>query len=130
MTRTLLSIAVVLLVLGTGIVAAVSLDLIPLGKSPPANPVASLEPRAEASERSDPPLSTLNSPLKLPAGVQVKFVDVTEQSGIHFVHFDGHTEMEYIMETTGSGIGWLDFDQDGLMDLFIVQGSEFPGTGK
>jgi hypothetical protein len=128
MRRTSLFIAVVLLVLGTGIVAAVSLDLIPLGKSRPANPVASLEPRVEGSEPSDPPLSTLSSPLKLPAGVQVKFVDVTEQSGIHFVHFDGHTELEYIMETTGSGIGWLDFDQDGLMDLFIVQGSEFPGT--
>src|SRR5216684_3441066 len=130
MTRTSLFVAVVLLVLGTGIVAAIVLDWIPLRNSRLANGVESLEQRAEASEPSDPPLSTHSAPLKLPPGVQVKFVDVTEQSGIHFVHFDGHTELEYIMETTGSGIGWLDFDQDGLMDLFIVQGSEFPGTGK
>jgi hypothetical protein len=34
--------------------------------------------------------------------------------------------MEYIMETLGSGVAWLDYDQDGLMDLFIVQGSSFP----
>src|SRR5216683_2883544 len=66
---------------------------------------------------------------EMPPGLQVKFVDVTEKSGIQFVHFDGHTEMEYIMETMGSGIGWLDYDQDGLMDLFIVQGGAFPVSG-
>src|SRR5262249_5013991 len=33
----------------------------------------------------------------------------------------------YIMDETGSGIGWLDYDQDGLLDLFLVQGSTFEG---
>jgi hypothetical protein len=74
------------------------------------------------------PMSPIVQEPELPHGIRVKFVDVTESSGIQFVHFDGHTEMEYIMETMGSGIGWLDYDQDGLMDLFIVQGATFPGT--
>ena len=29
------------------------------------------------------------------------------------------------MDQTGSGLGWLDYDQDGLMDLFLVQGAAF-----
>jgi hypothetical protein len=76
------------------------------------------------------------SKIELPAGLKVQFTDVTEKSGIHFLHFDGRTEHEYIMETLGPGVGWLDYDQDGLMDLFLVQGSTFgtsqgtPGTCK
>jgi hypothetical protein len=33
--------------------------------------------------------------------------------------------MQYIMDQTGSGLGWIDYDQDGLLDLFLVQGSTF-----
>jgi hypothetical protein len=64
-------------------------------------------------------------PPTLPEGVAIQFVDVTRKAGIDFVHFDGATPHEYIMETMGSGLGWLDYDQDGLMDLFLVQGSTF-----
>jgi hypothetical protein len=60
-----------------------------------------------------------------PNGIRIQFTDVTNRAGIDFNHFDGHTENEYIMETMGSGVGWLDYDQDGLMDLFLVQGSSF-----
>jgi hypothetical protein len=35
--------------------------------------------------------------------------------------------MQYIMDQTGAGLAWLDYDQDGLMDLFLVQGSTFTG---
>jgi len=33
--------------------------------------------------------------------------------------------MEYIMDQTGSGLAWIDYDQDGLLDLFLVQGWAF-----
>jgi hypothetical protein len=62
---------------------------------------------------------------RLPAGIEIKFVDVTKAAGIHFEHFDGRTEMEYLMDSTGSGLAWIDYDQDGLLDLFLVQGSTF-----
>ena len=71
------------------------------------------------------PASQAERELGLPGGGQVSFADVTAKAGIRFEHFDGHTEMEYIMETLGAGLAWLDYDQDGLMDLFLVQGSTF-----
>jgi hypothetical protein len=74
---------------------------------------------------SDLALPAAATKIDLPPGVEIRFVDVTRQAGIDFQHFDGRTDMQYIMETTGSGVGWLDYDQDGLMDLFLVQGSTF-----
>lgn len=78
-----------------------------------------------------PPLDLVKSEpaIHLPVGVQIKFVNVTDQAGIQFRHFDGRTDQEYIMETMGSGLGWLDYDQDGLMDLFLVQSSVFVAPG-
>src|SRR5262249_20260759 len=67
-------------------------------------------------------------------GVRLHFVEVTKAAGIDFRHFDGRTDMQYIMDQTGSGLGWLDYDQDGLMDLFLVQGAPFlpppPGAAR
>ena len=49
------------------------------------------------------------------------FVDVTAKSKIDFKHFDSGTPNHYIMETMGSGLGWIDFDNDGKLDLFCIQ---------
>src|SRR5262249_47434202 len=49
------------------------------------------------------------------------FVDVTRQAGIDFVHFDPTTDSHYIQETMGSGLAWIDYDNDGWPDLFCVQ---------
>jgi hypothetical protein len=64
-------------------------------------------------------------PALLPPGVRIEFVEVTREAGIDFRHFDGRTPMQYIMDQTGSGLAWLDYDGDGLLDLFLVQGSTF-----
>lgn len=61
----------------------------------------------------------------LPAGVRLDFADVTREAGIDFRHFDGRTPMQYVMDQTGSGLAWLDYDRDGLADLFLVQGMAF-----
>lgn len=86
--------------------------------------------RSGSAPANPPPESaSANQPRKkdagpgLPPGFKVHFVEVTDQAGIDFTHFDGRTEMDYIMETVGSGLGWIDYDQDGLLDLFLVQGS-------
>lgn len=50
------------------------------------------------------------------------FRDATAAAGIDFRHFDGATPQHYIPETMGSGLGWIDADGDGLLDLFCVQG--------
>jgi hypothetical protein len=49
------------------------------------------------------------------------FEEVAERRGIRFQHFDSATPKHYIQETMGSGLGWIDFDADGWLDLFVVQ---------
>ena len=57
------------------------------------------------------------------------FVDVTAASGIDFRHHDPATPNQYIHETLGSGLGWIDFNNDGWPDLFVVQdGPALPGA--
>lgn len=49
------------------------------------------------------------------------FVDVRKAAGITFRHDSASTEEKYYIETMGSGVGWIDYNQDGLLDLYFVQ---------
>jgi hypothetical protein len=51
----------------------------------------------------------------------IRFEDVTAAAGIDFEHFDSATDTYFIQETMGSGVAWIDYDGDGLLDLFCVQ---------
>ena len=53
---------------------------------------------------------------------QPKFIEVTAQSGLTFTHQNGMQGQYWLPEIMGSGIGVLDFDGDGLLDLWLVQG--------
>jgi hypothetical protein len=57
----------------------------------------------------------------------VRFVDVTRTAGIHFRHTNGRSGRFYFPETAGSGCGFLDYNNDGKLDLFFVNGSRLPG---
>ena len=62
----------------------------------------------------------------------VRFVDVTEEAGIEFIHTSGGPEQRYILESMGSGSAFFDFDGDGWLDFFAVDGARLegePGTG-
>ena len=50
------------------------------------------------------------------------FVDVALDLGLAFTHVGGHSPEKYIVETTGSGGGFLDFDNDGWLDIYLVNG--------
>jgi hypothetical protein len=54
---------------------------------------------------------------------KVRFVDVTASAGIQFKHDNAASAEKYLIETMGSGAAWLDFDNDGYMDLFLVNSS-------
>ncbi len=49
------------------------------------------------------------------------FEDVTEAAGLDFVHDHGGIGEKWVPETMGSGACVLDFDNDGLLDIYLVQ---------
>jgi len=51
------------------------------------------------------------------------FTDITGSSGIRFRHQSVHTSQKYLIETMGPGVALLDFDGDGKLDLFFVNGA-------
>jgi hypothetical protein len=55
------------------------------------------------------------------APIPVRFTDVREKAGITFQQDATASDEKYYLETMGTGVGWIDYDQDGLMDLFFVQ---------
>jgi hypothetical protein len=54
------------------------------------------------------------------------FVDVTRSAGItHQTIFGGVDRNTYILETTGTGVAWFDYDNDGVLDLLFTNGTRF-----
>jgi enediyne biosynthesis protein E4 len=59
------------------------------------------------------------------------FEEISAASGIGFQHFDASTDLDAVPERMGSGVAWIDYDNDGWPDLFCVQdGPLRPGSSK
>jgi hypothetical protein len=62
----------------------------------------------------------------------VTFTDITALTGIDFVHQASPTPLKYLIETMGGGVALIDFDNDGLLDIFFTNGAsvreEMPKT--
>ncbi len=58
---------------------------------------------------------------KSDAHIPVRYTDVRQSAGITFRQDSTQTDEKYYLETMGTGVGWIDYDQDGLMDLYFVQ---------
>jgi hypothetical protein len=56
-----------------------------------------------------------------PIDIPVRYTNVREAAGITFKQDSTQTEQKYYLETMGTGVGWIDYDQDGLMDLYFTQ---------
>ena len=109
--------------------------------------VSTSQPRSDSEEKTieAPASKVITSALKPPAGVTSSkdqrtttdvsvrksvnrlstfphFEDVAGQVGISFTYLNGSTGKVLMVESTGGGAGWLDFDGDGLLDLYLCQG--------
>jgi hypothetical protein len=60
-------------------------------------------------------------------GAPVVFLDITHAAGLDKFHYrSGGPEKRTILETPGSGVALLDYDNDGWLDIYLVNGSTFP----
>jgi enediyne biosynthesis protein E4 len=53
--------------------------------------------------------------------IPVRYTDVREAAKITFQQDSTQTEEKYYLETMGTGVAWIDYDQDGLMDVYFIQ---------
>jgi hypothetical protein len=57
------------------------------------------------------------------SGPPGNFVDITHRVGVNFVHQASHTSKKYLPETMGAGVALFDYDNDGRLDIFLVNGA-------
>jgi enediyne biosynthesis protein E4 len=97
---------------------------LPTPKTQTGSETASPGPPAVAARQANPEMHR-------PAG-PIEFVDVTAQAGIHFKHNTGAFGKKYLPETMGSGACFIDYDNDGWQDIFLVNSMDWPEhkTGK
>jgi enediyne biosynthesis protein E4 len=71
-----------------------------------------------------PEALALETPKAQDSRISPRFTDVRKEARITFIQDSTETEEKYYLETMGTGVAWLDYNQDGLMDLFLVQSGE------
>jgi enediyne biosynthesis protein E4 len=69
-------------------------------------------------------------PAEVEAEVAIRFTDVAPAAGLKFVHNTGASGQYWMPETMGSGVVWLDYNDDGHPDLYLVNGTDWPGHGE
>jgi enediyne biosynthesis protein E4 len=77
--------------------------------------IASAQTKTAEDVTSSEPASTIASP--------GTFVDITAKSHLLFNGQASHTPTKYLIETMGSGVALFDYDNDGLLDIFFVNGA-------
>ena len=68
-------------------------------------------------------IATLNA-----AETTLHFTEQTQQAGIHFKHVNGASKEKYLPETMGSGGLFFDYNNDGHLDIYLVNGGTISGA--
>ena len=74
------------------------------------------------------PRQNANSPKEQSADLGVSFLNVARESGLNAkTIFGGDHKNKYLLETTGCGVAFYDYDNDGWLDIFLVNGTRLEG---
>jgi hypothetical protein len=68
-------------------------------------------------------------PSPTPTPAPAPFREASAESGLEFHHFTGATGKLYMPEIMGSGVAVVDYDSDGDLDVYLVQGDRVAGNG-
>ena len=97
-------------------------------KSPTDNSTNRLPPHLRRQARPAPkgsPSPVAGTPLG------ISFIDVARQSGLNAkTIYGGEHKNRYLLETTGCGVAFFDYDHDDWLDIFLVNGSRLEGFPK
>jgi hypothetical protein len=89
-------------------------------------PVCWLQGQAKGTGKGDRQRGQAKGPAPAVSAFGAQLVDVTAPAGISFVHASDASPDKFMFETFGSGVAWIDYDNDGYPDLFFVNGA--PGS--
>ena len=65
-----------------------------------------------------------------PASAQIRFEEIAERAGLHFTTANSPTANKNQVETMVAGVGLLDYDGDGYLDIYLVSGAAIPSLRK
>jgi len=118
-------------ILALALAQATTLGALPLPQTAPqtdkhAHPAASTDVQ-DTVGLNPPPLDAQQRPITAGGFVEtgpIVFEDISEKAGLtHWTHKMGTPAKSYIIETKGSGVGLIDYDNDGWLDIYVVNGS-------
>jgi hypothetical protein len=88
---------------------------------PADNAVPADRKSVASSERNSSPRTNADD-----GRVRIQFRDLAKSAGVTFKHQHSRTDMHYVPEIMGGGVAWIDYDQDGYVDVLFIQGGSFP----
>ena len=68
--------------------------------------------------------------LSVPAANDDYFQEIGQQAGLNFVHSIGDDDLTNIIDSSGGGTAFLDYDQDGFIDIYACSGTWLEGFSK
>jgi len=68
--------------------------------------------------------------IALPEPGKDYFMDITQYSGVNFKHTIGDHHLSNLVESVGGGAAFIDYDQDGYLDLYVVNGAHVNGLSE